>query len=104
MQKDKPKTLVIFRKWKSDGSIIAIFPCVPWASAYDCASYMHIGQHGGAYPSLPSCTDITSKPSLLETVPLYNELERLGYRLKQGQRVPRNALELRRAALKAVQP
>jgi hypothetical protein len=101
MEKDKHKTLVIFRKWKSDGSIIAIFPFEAWSSAYDCASYMHIGQHGGCNPSLPSRADLTCKPSLLETVPLYNELERMGYKLKQGQRVPRNALEKRRASIKA---
>jgi len=101
MEKDKHKTLVIFRKWKSDGSIIAIFPFEAWSGPYDCASYMHVGQHGGCSPLLPSCTDLTCKPSLLETKPLQRELEGLGYSLNIGQRMPRNAIEKRRVSFKA---
>lgn len=42
-------TPVVFRKWKNNGGIIALFPSIP---ANDnpsmCMSYEHIGQHGAA--------------------------------------------------------
>ena len=41
--------LVVFRRWKDCGSIIALFPEIPadLAGRY-CESYEHVGQHGGA--------------------------------------------------------
>lgn len=40
-------TKVIFRKFR-DGSVIALFPNIPWDNNGNIASYMHVGQHGGA--------------------------------------------------------
>lgn len=41
-------TDVIFRRWP-DGSVVALFPGESWDYAgYFCASFEHVGQHGGA--------------------------------------------------------
>ena len=47
MEKDIEKTKVVFRKWKNEGDIIALFPEIDQGPGC-CLSYMHIGQHGGA--------------------------------------------------------
>lgn len=39
------KDIVIFRKWKDTGEVIAFLPTEP-ANYGMCLSYMHIGQHG----------------------------------------------------------
>ena len=79
--KDRQKTDVIFRKWKDDGQIIAIFPHEEWnLEGTECASYMHIGQHSGC----------EYKFVLMQTVPatseeykeLYDELTGRGYNLQ----------------------
>lgn len=79
--KDRQKTDVIFRKWKDDGQIIAIFPHEDWnLEGTECASYMHIGQHSGC----------EYKFVLMQTVPatreeykeLYDELTGRGYNLQ----------------------
>ena len=69
---------VIFRKLRCDGSIIALFPEVPWDPEENTVtSYMHVGQHGGAnYQHIiaktrPACED--------EYRPLLAELKSIGY-------------------------
>ena len=43
------KTKTIFRKFKDNGDIIALFPEYPTdINGRYCDSYMHIGQHGAA--------------------------------------------------------
>ena len=50
MEKDKHKTIVIFRRWRSKPyEVIAFFPEIPDdINGLYCMSYMHVGQHGGA--------------------------------------------------------
>jgi len=48
---DKEKTKVIFRQWKIGCEIIALFPEIATDTiGYNCESFMHVGQHGGANP------------------------------------------------------
>ena len=43
------KTVVVFRKFKDTGDIIALFPEVIEENHTGyCSSYMHVGQHGAA--------------------------------------------------------
>ena len=71
-------TKVIFRKWK-DGSILALFPYEEW-SQFECASYMHLGQHSGA--DYNYCIRITKPATEADYLPLYNELTAIGYNLQ----------------------
>ena len=44
-----PITLVVFRRWKENGDIIALFPELPSdIDGFYCDAYEHVGQHGGA--------------------------------------------------------
>ena len=50
---DKEKTKVIFRQWKIGCEIIALFPEIATDTiGYNCLSFMHVGQHAGASPSV----------------------------------------------------
>ena len=74
------RTAVIFRKWKSDGDIIALFPKIPSdGSGYHCLSYGRIGQHGGANYRL--VMQATVPTTLKESEPLTKELTAIGYAL-----------------------
>ena len=69
-------TKVIFRKFK-DGEVIALFPQEPATrNGWECMSYMHVGQHGGADPMIVHET----KPAKWdEFVELLEELQSIGY-------------------------
>lgn len=70
-------TKVVFRKFK-EGDIIAMFPRVPAdINGYKCESYMHVGQHGAADPSIISITTL-AKPAEYES--LLKELKSIGYK------------------------
>lgn len=79
--KDRLKTNVIFRKWKDDGQIIALFPHEDWnLEGNECASYMHIGQHSGCeYQFVLMRTVPASREEYKE---LYDELTERGYNLQ----------------------
>ncbi len=89
MEKDKEKTLVVFRRWpKSDGkTVLALFPEVEHRWPY-CSSYEHVGQHGGAdYRSCiartnPVLLTVGGLPFEDDARRLYDELEGIGYNLK----------------------
>jgi hypothetical protein len=70
---------VIFRMF-GDGQVIAFFPEIATDTlGYNCQSYMHVGQHGAASPSLVAST----KPAKEEDYQhLFKELTALGYDLK----------------------
>lgn len=68
-------TKVIFRKFR-DGSVIALFPNIPWDNNGNIASYMHVGQHGGASHLIVADTKLAEKD---EYAPLLRELKSLGY-------------------------
>jgi len=69
---------VVFRKFKSGGDIIALFPRSPAdVNGYFCASYQHIGQHGAADPAIVSNTTLATPK---EYDPLLKELKSIGYK------------------------
>jgi hypothetical protein len=74
------KTLVVFRKWKGKGDIIALLPAIPSdLLGYFCVSYERVGQHGGAdYHGVIRATKPVGRN---EFAPLKKELTRIGYRL-----------------------
>lgn len=98
MKKDTHKTRVIFRKFKKGGEIIALFPELPGTRAWyaDCASYMHIGQHGAASIDLAS---VTKKAEPHEIKPLAKELEGMGYNLEIVARFTPQDLTARKRAV-----
>ncbi len=78
------KTIVIFRRWRSDPkSVIAFFPEIPSdANGYRCESFMHMGQHSGA--DFEGCVSATKPVSKYdpEVVALMRELTGRGYNLE----------------------
>jgi hypothetical protein len=96
------KTKVIFRRWKGarHTSAIALFPEIPaTVNPAHCLSYETIGQHGAADPQYIMFDTRPAKGGGVER--LRAELERAGYELQEIKRLPRRALEIRRAALSA---
>lgn len=79
-------TKVVFRKFpKEEGSeaeVIALFPGESWDRAGNITSYMHMGQHAAASPSVVSITKLATPE---EYAPLKAELEGIGYVLKVGK-------------------
>ena len=94
-EQDTEPTIVIFRYWQGD--VIALFVDEPsdvrrW---YNCESYMHIGQHGGANPHW---IIMHSRPATTaEYAPLKKELESdpYNYKLIIRQRMTRTMIEER---------
>jgi hypothetical protein len=87
-------TKVIFRKFKN-GEVIALFPQEPATrDGWECMSYMHIGQHGSADPSIVNDT----KPAMpYEYADLYNELKSIGYDdLKVCKKFNKNDYKIRK--------
>ena len=95
------ETLVIFRRWRDGGSIIALFLEIP--SDYQghfCEAYEHIGQHGGAdYHGVIAATKPVEPQDAAD---LAKELTRIGYRLKPTRRATQHHHEARRAEAKRV--
>ena len=80
------KTKVIFRKFRSGGDILALFPEENANNDKGCCmSYQHIGQHGAASYGLTEAYTVPAKQA--EYRELLNELIVIGYDLKIGQRV-----------------
>jgi len=80
MKKDKFKTDVIFRKWRTgDNTIMALFPHTPHGRISTVESYEHIGQHGGA--DYCHCIHMTTPAKENEYKDLFEELESIGYNL-----------------------
>lgn len=109
VEKDTEKTVVIFRYYdhgEFKGDVDALFPY--WfenaEESYNCMSYAHIGQHGGAdYQGVMSRT----RPATAEEyADLKRELESLGYNLDVRQRrvhkTWRKEYDAERARLKAL--
>lgn len=91
MEKDKEKTIVIFKKFGNgpinfgNGHIIALFPELPGDSdRYTCSSYMHVGQHGAA--SMDLFRNLET-PETWEYASLQAELESIGYVLDIRRKV-----------------
>jgi hypothetical protein len=77
--------LVVFRRWRDGGDIIALFVEVPAdLRGQFCQSYEHFGQHGGAdYHGVIQQT-LPVKPE--DCTDLAEELTRIGYELRVIQR------------------
>lgn len=73
------KDLVVFRVFKDQGNVLALFPEDIQYPDGACNSYQHIGQHGGADYS--HCIQITRPATPKEYAPLKRELEGIGYSL-----------------------
>lgn len=89
MKKDTEKTEVIFRKYKKEGDILAIFPHNVQASKGYVLCYQHTGQYSeGDYSA---CLDITRPAIPSEYEGLQKELETdFGYNLQVIKRQNRN--------------
>jgi hypothetical protein len=95
---DTDVTPVIFRKF-SDGQVIALFPAEPATmSGYEIGSYMHIGQHGAACPSIVNDTKLAT-PGEYADLKRELESEPYGYKLRVYRRITKQHC----AALKAEQ-
>jgi len=78
------KDRVVFRKFKDNGKVIALFPNLP-AHPGRVMSYMHMGQHSEAdYPFIISVTEPAYHP---ETKDLQEELMSIGYDVQIGSRI-----------------
>lgn len=89
-------TLVVFRRWRDNGDIIALFPELPadYQGRY-CDAYEHVGQHGGA--DYQGVMQATRPVSLEDAADLILELERIGYVLRPITRASQRVHEARRA-------
>lgn len=95
-------TPVIFRWFEND--VIAIFPEeVGTNQPHTCMSYMHLGQHGSCNPDYVIAN---SKPIDFNNVEqsylyrcLYEELESIGYNLKEYSRYTKHHYDKRKFTL-----
>lgn len=77
-------TIVVFRKLKDSGDVIALFPEIPGNNnPATMSSYMRVGQHGTAhqdvvYSTLPATWD--------ESESLRKELAAMGYNLSERKK------------------
>ncbi len=95
MKAKTEKTFVIFRRWKDTGTIIALFPTIPSDRyGWQCLSYEHFGQHGGA--DFHGVMQATTPASRQETLALRRELRRRGYRLAPIRRTTATMHEQRK--------
>lgn len=86
-EKEKEDIDVVFRKFKDDGSIIALFISTwktPSVNVGHVMSYQHVGQHGEADPSIIRGVTVAAKPE--ECGDLARELRSIGYRLRVMKR------------------
>src|SRR5674476_1543305 len=100
MEKDKEKTVVVFRVWhKPNYGVIAIFPEMRGSRIGLCWSYEHVGQHGECDPQ--GIVARSSPAKLFEIDALYVELESIGYNLTVKKRITNADLWWGRRARKA---
>ena len=92
---NEQETLVIFRRWRDTGSIIALFPEIPTdINGWFCEAYEHVGQHGGAdYQGVIAATTPVGPDDAAD---LANELARIGYKLKFIRRASQDNHQARR--------
>lgn len=83
----------VFRVYP-DGETIALFPQIAASvGGYLCQSYMHIGQHGAADPSI--VVRQTKLANQEQYLPLLKELERIGYNPIVAKRCTYKDLQIR---------
>lgn len=99
--KSAEHTLVVFRKWRDCGTVIALFPEVPSdIHGYFCEAYERVGQHGGA--DYYGVIQATKPVGPEEAMSLSEELTRIGYRLKTIKRASHSVHQRRRAAAREI--
>lgn len=79
MKKLTEKTKVVFRVFKDDGSLVALFPNEIADPHNNIMSYQHIGQHGAADYSYCIQKSRPARPE--EYADLVRELQGIGYNL-----------------------
>lgn len=93
--------LVVFRKWRDSGTIIALFPELPADLLRRfCDAYEHVGQHGGADYDL--VVRHTVPATAAEAEPLAKELTQIGYQLRPVRRASSKHPERRRSEAKSL--
>lgn len=84
----KEKTVVIFRVWRKEGTVIALFPDIDGDG--HCSSYKHVGQHSPADRFSPADYKLVVSKTRLATpeeyADLFKELDHAGYNLAVRQR------------------
>lgn len=99
MRTKPEKTIVVFRKWKDTGGVIALFPTIPSdLHGWYCESYEHVGQHGSA--DFHGVMQATTPARRKESLSLRRELRHIGYRLAPVKRTSRSMHDQRRTAAK----
>ena len=87
--------VVVFRRWKDSGDVIALFPELPADLGGDCCdAYEHVGQHGGA--DYHGVIRQTTPCSTEQSADLATELRTIGYVLKPVKRASRVHHDARR--------
>jgi hypothetical protein len=87
--------IVVFRRWRDTGDVIALFPELPADLSGDCCdAYEHVGQHGGA--DYHGVIQQTTPCSLNDAAALAQELRTIGYKLRPIKRFGRVHHEARR--------
>lgn len=91
--------VVVFRRWRDSGSVVALFPAVPADIFGDfCEAYEHIGQHSGA--DYHGVIQATRPVEPQEAEDLAEELTRIGYNLRLIRRASWRHHEKRREEAK----
>jgi hypothetical protein len=87
--------LIVFRRWRDTGDVIALFPEMPADyQGHYCDSYEHVGQHGAAdYYGVIQATIAVGPREYAE---LAEELRRIGYNLRPVKRASWRHHEKRR--------
>ncbi len=94
-------TLVVFRRWRNTGSVIALFPEIPSdITGYFCEAYEHVGQHGGA--AYHGVIQATRPATDEEAASLAQELTRIGYKLKPIKRASKTTHKRRWETARAI--
>lgn len=94
-------TLVVFRRWRDTGSIIALLPADPSdINGWYCLSYERIGQHSGA--DYQGVVHATRPATDEEAASLAEELTRIGYNLQPIKRASQAVHERRRATARSL--
>jgi hypothetical protein len=95
--------VVVFRRWKDCGTVIALFPEIPAdIHGYFCEAYEHVGQHGGAdfHGVIQNTTPVATE----EAADLAEELTRIGYNLRPIRRASYMHHERRRQTARKESP
>jgi hypothetical protein len=93
--------VVVFRKWRDTGTIIALFPELPSdINGWFCDAYEQVGQHGGA--DYHGVIQHTTPASAEVCAGLAKELTGIGYNLKPIKRASPRHHERRREAARLI--